>query len=114
MLELTGCPAELLDDLAAVEAAVRAAADAGMSTLLKVTSHRFEPSGVTVLGLLAESHISVHTWPEEGYAAADVFTCGETAQPKQACQTLAKMLSATDAKLTISKRGMPAARIASQ
>ena len=110
MLELTGCPAALLDDLAAVEAAVRAAAEAGRSQLLKLTGHRFEPSGVTVIGLLAESHISVHTWPEHGYAAADVFTCGDNARPEDACNTLAQMLQAGDMHLTIADRGCPAVK----
>lgn len=108
MLELTGCPEAVLDDVAAVEAAVRAAAEAAKSTLLKLASQRFEPSGVTVVGLLAESHISVHTWPEHGYAAADVFTCGETALPEDACEVLARMLQADENQLTIADRGCPA------
>ena len=48
--------------------------------------HRFEPQGVTGLALLAESHISIHTWPESGYAAVDVFTCGDHTMPENACQ----------------------------
>jgi S-adenosylmethionine decarboxylase len=51
-------------------------------------SHRFQPHGVTGLALLAESHISIHTWPESGYAAVDVFTCGDHTLPETACRVL--------------------------
>jgi S-adenosylmethionine decarboxylase len=81
-----------LDDKDAVLEAIRVAAKQARSTLLNEVAHRFEPQGVTALALLAESHISIHTWPELGYAACDVFTCGEEAQPEQACQHLAEAL----------------------
>ena len=73
ILEMYDCPAEVIDDLERVREAVREAARAARSTLLHEAAHSFQPQGVTALGLLAESHISVHTWPELGYAAADVF-----------------------------------------
>lgn len=64
------------------------------STLLNVVGHQFQPHGVTMLGLLAESHISIHTWPESHYAAVDVFTCGDRVSPERACQSLVRDLRA--------------------
>ena len=69
----------------------------------------FEPQGVTGLALLAESHISIHTWPESGYAAVDVFTCGDHTMPERACEVLAVELGASDHKLTSFRRETPAA-----
>ena len=88
VLELYDCPAGLLDDRVFVRDVIREAARAAGSTLLNEVQHKFEPQGVTALGLLAESHISVHTWPEGGYAAADVFTCGAHTLPERACEVL--------------------------
>ncbi|MCP4248886.1 MAG: adenosylmethionine decarboxylase [bacterium] len=88
ILELYGCPAELLDDEAFVSGALAGAVDQGMATLLHQVSHHFEPQGVTALALIAESHVAVHTWPEYGYAAIDVFTCGDRASAEQACHYL--------------------------
>ncbi|MEB3296960.1 MAG: adenosylmethionine decarboxylase, partial [Cyanobacteriota bacterium] len=61
------------------------------------------------LALLAESHISIHTWPESGYAAVDVFTCGDHTMPERACQVLAEELRAGSHKLTSFRRETPAA-----
>jgi len=94
ILELYGCPSNLLNDLSFVRDAVRQASQQGLSTLLDMSSHQFHPQGVTVVGLLAESHISIHTWPECGYAAVDVFTCGESADPQRACQYLVERFRA--------------------
>eukprot|EP00831_Metopus_contortus_P083708 TRINITY_DN9328_c0_g2_i1.p1 TRINITY_DN9328_c0_g2~~TRINITY_DN9328_c0_g2_i1.p1 ORF type:complete len:136 (-),score=28.19 TRINITY_DN9328_c0_g2_i1:348-755(-) len=105
ILGLKGCPSPLLDDEQHILQSMVNAASTAMSTLLNITSHKFEPQGVTALALLAESHISVHTWPESGYAAVDVFTCGETAQPRVACEYLVEHLQAQDHTLTVLPRG---------
>jgi S-adenosylmethionine decarboxylase len=94
ILELYDCPPELLNDEAYVKQSLRTAVDRGLSSMLQEVSHRFHPQGVTALGLLAESHISIHTWPEFGYAAADVFTCGDRAQPENACRYLVEAFRA--------------------
>lgn len=94
LLELYGCPVELLDDVEHVTRTLREAADAAGATWLGQVHHRFEPQGVTALGLLAESHMSMHTWPEIGYAAADCFTCGDTAMPDVACRAIARRMRA--------------------
>ena len=76
-----------------------------MSTLLQLVSHQFEPQGVTALALLAESHMSIHTWPENGYAAIDVFTCGRTATPEAACAFLVEQFGAARHRLKVLSRG---------
>ncbi len=71
--------AERLDELEHVETALRKAVDAAGATLLHIHLHHFTPNGgISGVAVLAESHISIHTWPECGYAALDVFMCGET------------------------------------
>lgn len=86
VLDLYDCPVALLNDLDFVKEAVRKAAERASTTLLEEVSHKFHPQGVTALALLAESHLSVHTWPELRYVAADAFTCGDRADPKKACE----------------------------
>lgn len=71
--------ADRLDELEHVETALRKAVDAAGATLLHIHLHHFTPNGgISGVAVLAESHISIHTWPECGYAALDVFMCGET------------------------------------
>ena len=77
LIECHGCPAALLDDQKQLEAALRAAAEAIGAKVVGALFHRFAPQGVTGVLLLSESHASVHSWPERGYAAVDVYTCGE-------------------------------------
>ena len=78
LFTLMQCPYHLLDDEAYIRGVLVNAAECSGSTLLAVSSHKFEPHGVTAIALLAESHISIHTWPEKGTAVCDVFTCGDT------------------------------------
>jgi S-adenosylmethionine decarboxylase len=105
------CPAAVIDDLDRVREALQEAAKAAQSTLLSESAHRFAPQGVTALGLLAESHISVHTWPELGYAAADVFTCGERCLPEKACLVLVERLQAGRYEMRQLERGVESPRV---
>jgi S-adenosylmethionine decarboxylase len=68
--------AEHLDDIDHIEATLRHCVEAARATLLHIHLHHFQPNGVSGVAVLAESHISIHTWPEAGYAALDVFMCG--------------------------------------
>ncbi len=80
--------AERLDDLAHVEATLRDAVTAAKATLLHIHLHHFTPNqGISGVAVLAESHISIHTWPENGYAALDVFMCGG-AEPQATIEIL--------------------------
>lgn len=78
----------LLDDEDFIKNALILAAEAAGATLLQVFTHKFEPQGVTGFALLAESHISIHTWPEHGFAAIDSYTCGSHTNPESACRSL--------------------------
>jgi S-adenosylmethionine decarboxylase len=68
--------AERLDDIEHIEATLRRCVEAARATLLHIHVHHFQPNGVSGVAVLAESHISIHTWPDAGYAALDVFMCG--------------------------------------
>ena len=108
LLELYECPPELLDDKYHIESVLREAVDHARATLLDQISCSFTPQGVTALALLAESHISIHTWPELAYAAADIFTCGNRAMPERAAEYLPKALKAGRHTVKKVKRGTEA------
>ena len=69
--------ADGLDDIDLIETTLRRCVEAAQATLLHIHLHHFQPNGVSGVVVLAESHISIHTWPDLGYAALDVFTCGK-------------------------------------
>jgi S-adenosylmethionine decarboxylase len=66
-----------LNDIDLIERTLRRCVDAARATLLHIHLHHFQPTGVSGVAVLAESHISIHTWPDAGYAALDVFMCGQ-------------------------------------
>ena len=105
ILDLHGCPAGLLDDHDAIRDRLREVTDRFDLTLLGLQSHRFEPQGVTVVGLLAESHFSIHTWPETGFAAIDIFTCGRGDTLDEACRFLVEAFRAEESRLVRLSRG---------
>ena len=108
ILELYECDPSRLDDESFLRTTITTAAKRAGATLLNLITHRFEPQGVTGLALLAESHISIHTWPESGYAAVDVFTCGDHTMPEQACAVLCEALLAKRHALKSFLRETPA------
>jgi len=77
LLSLYECPYELLDDLYFIVNLIKNAALECNATIIDVAYNKFEPHGVTAICLLAESHISIHTWPEAYKAACDIYTCGD-------------------------------------
>jgi S-adenosylmethionine decarboxylase len=77
LVSLYGISFNLLDDLAAIKDAFERAVQACEATVLNRFSHQFHPQGVTIVYALAESHISIHTFPENGSCAIDVYTCGD-------------------------------------
>jgi S-adenosylmethionine decarboxylase len=95
-----------LDDLGFVERALHAAADAAGATTLDARLHHFSPSrGVTGVLILAESHISIHTWPEHGFAAADIFMCGDC-RPHDAVAVLRGAFAPERVQVSELKRGV--------
>ena len=109
ILELYHCNADRLDDEALIRNSITQAVQQAGATLLQLISHRFTPQGVTALALLAESHLSIHTWPESGYAAVDVFTCGDHTMPERACERLIAALQAGSHQLRSFRRETPRA-----
>ena len=104
--ELSGCRQDLLSDVDGVQKIMENAARESNAQILKVVFHRFQPQGVSGVVVLAESHISIHTWPEAGYAAVDFYTCGDHTDPWIACEYAAKKLGATSMLTTEVKRGI--------
>jgi S-adenosylmethionine decarboxylase len=95
-----------LDDLPLVEQALRDAAARAGATLLNIVLHHFSPNGgISGVAVLAESHISIHTWPELSYAAVDVFMCGN-AQPHKAIEVLTGVFMPGLVTLAEHKRGV--------
>ncbi|OXM64420.1 MULTISPECIES: adenosylmethionine decarboxylase [Amycolatopsis] len=105
LAELRGIDPGLLDDPAFLRDALRTAVTEAGATVREVVGHRFEPQGVTVLALLAESHASVHTYPEIGAVFADVFTCGDQADPVLAVRLLAAALGTAEVEMSVVERG---------
>ncbi len=102
--DLHGCTG--LTDIDLIESALRSAAAAAGATVLDVRLHAFgEGAGVTGMALLAESHISIHSWPEHGYAAVDIFLCGARHNPDDALATIVAALAATRVDATTMARG---------
>jgi S-adenosylmethionine decarboxylase len=106
LLELKDCDRELLDDLSFIRTAILGAAVEAGATIVAENFHKFQPLGVTGLVAIAESHICIHTWPEHGYAAADVFTCGEGFDPRRAADILIDKLHCLDPSIKEIRRGL--------
>jgi S-adenosylmethionine decarboxylase len=85
--------AKRLNDIDHIETTLRRCVEAANATLLHIHLHHFQPTGVSGVAVLAESHISIHTWPEAGYAALDVFMCG-SAEPDMCIPVLREAFSA--------------------
>lgn len=94
ILDLYNCNKELLDDYQALQELIEIALQMSNAKILRIIGEKFKPQGVTLLALLAESHCSIHTWPELGYAAVDLYTCGDTTNSHKAAQFLKKKLRA--------------------
>lgn len=88
-----GVDYEVLDNAGLLEAHLVEAAEACGATVLSIQSRQFEPQGATVLVMLSESHLSIHTYPERGFAAIDCYTCGEMVDPQLAIDYLVSVLN---------------------
>ncbi len=105
LAEVHGCSFDILNDADKVERImVRAALEAG-AEVREAVFHRFSPQGVSGVVVISESHLAIHTWPELGYAAVDVFTCGDTVNPWDACNYLLEMFGATSSDCKEISRG---------
>jgi S-adenosylmethionine decarboxylase len=112
IIELWGCNAGI-NDASLMKQAMIDAVNAAKATLLNINVHTFSPHGVTGVAVLSESHLSVHTWPEHGYMAADVFTCGETTDPKAAVDVLCEYFKPSEVDVVELERGQLSRAISS-
>jgi S-adenosylmethionine decarboxylase len=108
LLELYKCDYEKLNDESFLRCTLNRSAKLAHATVLNLISNKFEPQGVTAIALLAESHISIHTWPESNYSAVDIFTCGQNMLPELASQYLIDALQAEEHSLRVIERNPPA------
>ena len=108
LLELYRCNYEKLNDESFLRCTLNRSAKLAKANVLNLISNKFEPQGVTAIALLAESHISIHTWPECNYSAVDIFTCGQNMKPELASQHLIEALKAEEHILRVIQRKPPA------
>ena len=109
LLELYRCDYEKLNDESFLRCTLNKASKLAKATVLNLISNKFEPQGVTAIALLAESHISIHTWPESHYSAIDIFTCGQNMLPELASQYLIEAFNAEEHFMRAIERNPPSA-----
>ncbi len=105
LVEFYGCNKKKLNDLKFVEDAMIAAAENAKATIVQDVFHKFSPHGISGVIVIAESHLAIHTWPEYGYAAVDLFTCGEKTDPWEAFYYLSEKFEAKIKTTLELKRG---------
>ena len=106
LLELKDCNKETLNDLSFLKGSLLAAANEAGAVVLGESFHQFNPQGVSGVVMIAESHIFIHTWPEYGYAAADIFTCGNSVQPQKAAEVIVGKLGSKSHSMMEIQRGI--------
>jgi S-adenosylmethionine decarboxylase len=106
LLELRECNSDILKDLDRVKDALVAAANEAKATVVEVAFHEFSPFGISGMVIIAESHLSIHTWPEYGYAAVDIVTCGELIKPEVAAAYLVDKFESKSPSTVLVKRGI--------
>jgi S-adenosylmethionine decarboxylase len=105
LVELYECDTRKLNDLGRLEMVLGKAVRISGATALKTSFHQFAPQGVSGVIIIAESHFTIHTWPEYGYAALDIFTCGQTIDSQKALDYIEKELDVKTVSVTEMKRG---------
>jgi S-adenosylmethionine decarboxylase len=106
LVEASGCDPDVIGDPGRTRAALLEAARCGRMETKTSYFYRFSPSGVSGMVIVAESHLSIHTWPEDGYAAIDVYVCGEASEPEEAIEVVLRAFGAAHAHVTEVKRGV--------
>ncbi len=106
LAEFFECDPNVLNNLKMIEGLMIDAALECGATIVQKCFHMFSPHGVSGVVIIAESHLAIHTWPELGYAAVDLFTCGEKCDPKVAYEFLKKKFNSTNASFTQLNRGI--------
>jgi S-adenosylmethionine decarboxylase len=88
----SGCDPQTLDDPMRIEALLKRMVEAGRFTLFSIETHRFQPQGVTAAAIVGESHLAIHTWPEEGRLFVDIASCTTGDAATRAIEALADSL----------------------
>jgi S-adenosylmethionine decarboxylase proenzyme len=110
LIELWSCNRQKIDNLDYLEKIMVQGAEVAGATVLRTAFQDFNPQGVSGVVVIAESHLTIHTWPELGYAAVDIFTCGTKVDPWKAAGFLKQELEAEEAQVRDFQRGIPTAR----
>src|SRR3989338_5976808 len=105
LLELFDCDAQVINSLETVKGALVEAAKRAQATIVDIVFHEFNPFGISGVVVIAESHLTIHTWPEYRYAAADIFTCGDVLQPEVAANYLVEQFGAQRTSVVEMSRG---------
>ena len=105
MAEFYGCNREILNDVGIIQSHLERAAVLTGATIVQSVFHMFNPHGVSGVVVIAESHFAIHTWPEYGYAAIDLFTCGDDIEPWKGFTYLRERLEAGHVSTVEMKRG---------
>lgn len=103
LVEFTGCNADVLNDVSAIEKSMIDAAKIAGATVISSNFHHFSPWGVSGVVVIQESHLAIHTWPEYRYASVDLFTCGETVDPWVSFEHLKQALEATYSAIELNR-----------
>ncbi len=106
LVELYGCDHHTLEEELSVGTAMRSAAEESEATVVAESFHEFKPWGVSGAVIIQESHYTIHTWPEHGYAAVDLFYCGGTVKVHRAIEVLRKQFNPTRIKFLVVRRGL--------
>jgi len=105
LAEFYDCDPEMINNCALVEKYMKEAAKKSGATIIKSVFHSFQPHGISGVVVIAESHLAIHTWPEYGYAAVDLFTCGNNVDPWIAYKYLKEKFRAKEADVKDLRRG---------
>jgi S-adenosylmethionine decarboxylase len=106
LVELRDCNPEIIRDLKKVRNIMVSAAKEARATIVDISFHEFNPFGISGMVIIAESHLSIHTWPEHAYAAVDIFTCGNIIKPEVAAQLLIRKFESRSPSIVELKRGV--------
>jgi S-adenosylmethionine decarboxylase len=106
LLELKQCNREVLEDIGEIREILLMAAERAKAKVVGESFHQFSPQGVSGVVIIAESHLSIHTWPEWSYAAVDIFTCGDSVNVDEAVEFMTRSLSCQNLSVLEISRGI--------
>ncbi len=106
LVELYDCDSKVISDVRTIENIMVGAAKAAKATIVDVVFHNFNPNGISGVIVIAESHLTIHSWPEYNFASIDIYTCGSTVNPWKAYDYLYKNFKAKNVTAMEFKRGI--------